>query len=275
MELSMQFKRQIANYQPITVRELTLYPIKVKYYTEYSIGRAAIEFMQQTLPVDCTSLPLLAAFYKLDYKAHVEKKEPTGLFSAALLFLALALGEGDNAISRLADIFTIKIDANDPSVLKSVVYNGDNAGAAAEITPVTFGVIRPILAAQNGLELHSTRADADLVQAERDLSEVKGVKLNADINDMKIGVCSLSGDKEEEVDEWAILKLLNRAKAYQRIFDYVICGIGECQGASWKGGNPAPSLWFGRAKSGTPALVPISDFANGEGEKAIKNTLKQ
>ena len=68
---------------------------------------------------------------------------------------------------------------------------------------------------------------------------------------------------EEEIDEWPILKFQRRSESYQRILSYVICGVGECSGTTWKDGNPTPHPFFGRLKNGNGVLSEMGGSADG------------
>lgn len=139
----------------------------------------------------------------------------------------------------------------------------------AEVTPVLFQRIRPILAEQNGIELIPDSANPELVQAERDIAEQSGVKLKADFSDMIATVAMMNGVDEEIIDNWPILKMLKRKRAAERVLAYLVCGIGESSGGKFKNGNPFPSPFFDRDNDTSSALTAIEDFVGGEGLKAI------
>lgn len=277
-ELPLNIRKSISKYEPVTAEGLTLYPIKVEEYYEFLIARQSLEFMQQRLPVELMSEPLLSAYFKID-SGQVDGIEPTGLFTSALLALVLALRlkPGLSVEERLASFQQgIFIDQKDPTRLKHIrcYLNGEEM---IDITPVTFQNIRPIIAAQNGIEIRSDLDNPELVDAERDLAE-KSANIDMSIEGFVTAAALVAGVDEKEVYNWEILKMHNRLDAAKRVIDYMVCGIGESQGAKWKGGNPYPHPWFARKKEGNKGLMPIESFAGGQGLDAIneaknKNTL--
>lgn len=269
-ELPFETVKAINQYKPIEVDGLTLYPVKVEDYQDYLITKPAIEFLQQSLPVRLMSVPLLQALYQTDIEALQSGTEPLGMFPRALGFLSLSLRLGEGmALTERLKLFEVAIDTNDPLKLKALRF--DTAQGTREITPAIFQRLRPILAAQNGIELLSDKANPELVQAERDIAEQNAPPLDLRFENLIHSVAALSGSDEEEIYGWAIKKLQDRQSTYKRILDYLMCGIGEMQGTSWKGGNPYPHPWFDKLSDRSAALMPMSEFANGAGLRAVQN----
>lgn len=268
-ELPLEYRKSIGKYEPIEVDGLTLYPIKVEDYYEFLIARPAIEFMQQRLPVSLMSEPLLSAYFKLD-NGMVEGMQPTGLMAGALLALALALRlKPGLGVDEKIRTFKVVADANDHTRLKHLRFK-KNGEEIATITPIMFQNLRQIIAAQNGIELHSDLDNPELVDAEEDLKG-KSANLDISIEGFVTAASIISGKDESEIYDWEILKLHNRLDAARRMMDYAICGIGEAQGAKWKGGNPVPHPWFERVKEKGMGLMPIESFAGGQGLQAIND----
>ena len=273
--LSFEIQKSIRKYEPIEIDGLTLYPITVDRYEEFLFARRSLDFLQQSLPVNLISVPLLDAYYRMDIQA-VENGEPgSGLFTAALMLLGLALRltpEGD--AEQILNSFQIIADRNDPSRLKCLRFmvNGEEIH---QITPIQFTKLRPILAAQNGVELESTDANPDLIEADHDLAVKNAPDLEMSVEAMVHAAALLTGKEEDEIMDWAILKLENRLSSAKKFFDYVICGIGAAQGTSWSGGNPSPHPWFERKKNKDGGLIAVEKFANGQGLQAIRNAEMQ
>ena len=274
-ELPLEYKKSIAKYEPIVAEGLTLYPVKVEEYYEFLMARPAIEFMQQRLPIELMSEPLLSAYFKID-SGQVEGLEPTGLFSSALLALVLALRlKPGRSIEERLNAFRegVLIDPNDPTRLKRIrcYINGEEM---IDITPVTFQKIRPIIAAQNGITLRDDLDNPELVDAEKDLAD-KSANLDMSVEGFVTSTALVAGVDEKEVYNWEILKMHNRLSAAKRVLDYMICGIGESQGTKWKGGNPHPHPWFEKQKEGNAGLMPIESFAGGQGVSAINEATQR
>lgn len=273
--LSFEIQKSIRKYEPIEIDGLTLYPITVDRYEEFLFARRSLDFLQQSLPVNLMSVPLLDAYYRMDIQA-VENGEPgSGLFTAAIMLLGLALRLTPNGdAEQILNSFQIVADRNDTSRLKCLRFtlNGEEIH---QITPVQFTRLRPILAAQNGVELESTDANPELIEADHDLATKNAPDLDMSVEAMVNAAALLTGKDENEIMDWAILKLENRLSSAKKFFDYMICGIGTAQGTSWTGGNPSPHPWFERKKKKDGGLISVEKFANGQGLQAIRNAEMQ
>lgn len=271
-ELPILIQKSIRKYEPITVDGLTLWPVLVREYDEFLVAKTALEVLHQSLPVRYVRMPLLSAFYQMDYEAKTSGDPLTGLFYVALLGLALSLrlGEGLEPVERVG-LFQIAVERDKPEHLLRLRFADEN-GEEKLIEPASYGELRKIIAAQNGVKLESDRADPDLVQAEKDLAEMNGAKLDATVEGLISGVAAMAGVDEREIDEWPILKLQRRQESYARILDYMICGFGQVNGTTWKGGNPHPSPFFDKLnENGYGAHMALGDFAGGAGERAVAN----
>ena len=272
-ELPLNIKKSIGKYEPIETDGLTLYPVKVEEYYEFLSARHAIEFMQQRLPISLMSEPLLSAYFKLDI-GQEDAEQQDGLFASALLMLALALRlKSGQSIEERLKAFQIVVDQNDPTRLKHVRFLKDGEEMIV-ITPVLFQKIRPIIAAQNGIELHSDLDNPELVDAERDLME-KSANLEMSVEGFVSAAALVANVDEKEIYDWEILKLHNRLDSAKRVLDYMICGIGESQGTKWQGGNPNPNPWFAKKREGNIGLIPLEKFAGGQGMNAVSNATQR
>lgn len=273
-DLSLEMAKAVRRFEPIETEGLTLYPIQVKDIDEFTTARPAIEFMQQSLPVAMLSKPLLQSYYTLELDASKTGQSGSGLFYKCILFLLLAMrvGNGLPAEKRI-ELVDLELQANDPTRLKSVLIFVN--GEVKRITPMQFQRLRPILAAQNGIELVSENANPELVQAERDLAEMNAPKLQYRIDALKATVATLSGADESDMEEWPILKLLLRRDAVQRLVGYITCSFAESQGGKWKHGNPFPSPLYDREIDYCGGLIDMSTFAGGAGMRAVQNAGNQ
>lgn len=270
-ELPLQYKRAAARYKPIMDSGLTLYPVRVRDYDLFQLARPALEVLQSSLPVAYLSMPLLQVYFQLDVIGPVTSgAAATGLWGSALLALSLALrlGEGMEPEERIRQ-FRPAVTVEDKTRLKALraTINGEEM---IEITPVQFQRLRRIIAEQNGVVLESDCADPELVKAERDLAAMKEATLKVDLEQLVSSVCALTGADEAEIDDWPIRKLTSRANALQRAMQYIVCGVGEMNGASWKGGNPVPHPFYERAQRDSTHMA-LGDFAAGAGERAVAN----
>lgn len=273
-DLSPEMAKAVRRFEPIETEGLTLYPICVKDIDKFTVARPAIEFMQQSLPVALLSKPLLQAYYTLELDAAANGQPGGGLFYKSILFLLLALRAGDGLPDeQRMELVNFELKENDPTRLKSVLIFVN--GEVKRITPMQFQRLRPILAAQNGIELLSENANPELVQAERDLAEMNAPKLQYRAETLKATVASFSGADESEMEDWPILKLLLRRDAVQRLVGYIVCSVAEAQGAKWKHGNPYPSPLYDREIDYCGGLIDMSTFAGGAGMRAVQNAGNQ
>lgn len=264
VDIPLKYKDAVQFYQDIDFEGITLHPIKVRNHRDFQNARPAIDFLQQSLPVRYLSVPLLSAYYQMDYEALENGEQSSGLFARALQFLVLSLDyepEKDMA-DRIGDLANgIYVDANDRSKLVAVAFEQD--GQEKRITPVMFQRMRPVLAAQNGIELESEDANPELVEAERDLSSLRSEGIDFDISHLVSFVSAWSGVKEDDMLDWPILKLTNTGNTFERTFSFLLYGFGAMNGAQFKGGNPVPSPIYPKARSGSDALIAMDQFTNG------------
>lgn len=273
-DLPLHIQKAVRRYKVIEVGGLRLYPVKVKDFDDFQLARPALEALQQSFPVALMSVPILQAMYQLDFEAAVSGQPVTGLFSSAILGLALALrlGEGLDAEGRMKQ-FTIRADKNDPKRLKSLsaLLNGEEM---IEITPVKYAKLRPIIAAQNGVQQESDDANPELVKAERDLAALNAPKLNVNVEQLISSVATLTNAEEDEIEEWPIRKLQTRGESLRRALDYVVCGVGGAFGGFGKGGNPVPHPFYEREDEASVHMA-LEDFADGAGTRAVENAGQQ
>ena len=273
-DLSLEMAKAVRRFEPIKTEGLTLYPIRVKDIDEFTLARPAIEFMQQSLPVALLSKPLLQAYYQMELDAAADGQPGSGYFYKSILFLLLALRAGDGfPAEKRMELVDLEPNGDDPMRLKSVLIFVD--GEVKKITPMQFQRLRPILAAQNGIELISENANPELVQAERDLAEINAPNLRYDVSTLKATIATVSGADESDMEEWPILKLLRRRDAVQRLVGFVTCSFAESQGGKWKHGNPYPSPLYEREIDYCGGLIDMSTFAGGAGMRAVQNAGNQ
>ena len=271
MELSAKTARAIRVYEPVKTEGLTLYPILMQEYESFLRGKSAISFLARSLPLEYLSQPLLSAFYRMDMTALRQGEEPSGMFYRSLLFLALSLrlGEGKSDEERVK-LFRVAAEREQPDKLLAVeAETGERE--KIRITPVMFQRLRPILAAQNGIELLSDDTNPDLLEAERDIAQQRGPKLDYRMDSLISTVAALSGSEERDLEDWPILKFQRRQEALERVLNFLICGVGETQGTKWKKGNPYPSPFFDRVREDSAALVSLESYAGGAGLEAVRN----
>lgn len=264
-DIPLKYKDAVRFYQDIDFEGITLHPIKVRNYRDFQNARPAIEFLQQSLPVRLLSIPLLSAYYKLDIEA-MENGEPSpGLFAGTLQFLVLSLDykpEISDISERVENLARgIYVEASDHTKIAAISF--EQNGEEKRITPSLFQRMRPVLAAQNGIELESDDANPELVEADRDLASVRSEGIDFDVSHLISFVSVWSGEKEGEILNWPVLKLINHGNVIERTFSFLLYGFGAMNGAQFKGGNPVPSPIYPKDRNGSEALIAMDKFTNG------------
>lgn len=269
-DIPNKYLKQIRRYDPVDTEGFRLYPVLVNEYEEYLLARPAIEFMHQSLPRVMLNMPILQAYYLLDIQSIQDEQIPTGLLERAVLFLSLSLRIGQGLpVEKRISLFRPKADTR-TGRLKSLMFTPDGE-EICEITPAMFQRMRPIIAAQNGIEIPEEDANPALVLAEQERIRQNAPELDASPESLIATVAALSGADEKDIYDWPIAKLQKRQRALNRVLDYIICGVGEAQGTKWKKGNPVPSPFFDRAKTESAAKVALEDFAGGAAVNTVRN----
>ena len=263
-EIPLKIREAIQLFQPVEAEGLRWFPIRVREYGLFQEARPAIDFLQQSLPVRYLSVPLLSAYYATDAENLAAGKPSDGLFFRALLFLALALQyrPEEDAEERIRSFASrIVVSGEDHTVLKRIEFEQD--GVLHQITPVQFQRLRPILAAQNGIELESEDANPELVEAERDIADQSGPELDHDMGSLVSSLAALSGTEETSIYDWPILKMTRRREAFDRVLSFLVYGAASANGAKFKGGNPVPSPFFNRKDRDSGTLIDMASFTRG------------
>ena len=277
-ELPALIKKRIDRYLPIQTEGLTLYPIVVDHIEDFNRCRAALEFMQQSLPVAMQRIPLLTAFYQIELATSALEQDGEGkaatLFSDALVLLCLALrlGEGLEREQLLERVLVITERENPANLLEIRLITDD--GGIVVISAAKFIRLRRIIAEQNGAKIPSEDANPEIINAEREIAATRAAKIIFNHANKVAWVAALSHADEQEIYKWPILMFERRAEVLKRTLDYLTVGIGQASGmVSYKDGNPVPSPYYEREHEMLPSQE-ISSFAAGAAEKAVMDGAK-
>lgn len=274
-KLPIDIQNRIDRYQGVTVDGITVYPVTVEHTYAFGAARAVLDVVPLSLPVAQMSLPVLDAFYQLDLEEMKQTGRTKGLLASAVLLLRLALRLGAVANEdMLAGGIRIVPDKRKKDRLREIVFTPQD-GDVIRITPNSFQKLRPIIAAQNGVEMPSATANPEILEMERLMAEKDLRDLEPKLTDKIIFVAQGSGVPEEEIWDWPILKLERHAAILRRKMDYLAVEIGQMSGmASFKDGNPVPSPYWAR-KRGFASLQSLSGVGNGAAEAAVKSGQQQ
>lgn len=270
-ELPADIQQRIDRYLSVEANGLTLWPVTVEHTYLFNAARAALDVVPMSLPVALISLPVLDAFYRLDLEEKQNTGMTRGLVGSVVLLLKLALRLGAITDEKsLACGVQIIPDEQKPGRLREIVFF-DEYGDSISVSPATFQQIRPILAAQNGVDMPSDTANPEILEMER-LMALKDMKdLDPKLTDKIIFVAQGSGVPEEEIWKWPILKLERHAALLRRRLDYLAVTTGQMSGmVKFTDGSPVPSPYWAR-KRGLASLQSLGAVGNGAAEAAVKN----
>lgn len=261
--------------QPITKCGLTLYPITMRDYDDFILCKDALAIMQSSLPAAYLAMDFLSALfaYALDEINSPENKqqssEKTAAFQRVLRLLYLSL-RCDCKIENISDDI-VYANKNGRVVIDHIKIH--QTEETVELTPSMFsGIIRPIIAYQNGIELPNELDNPDLIKEYKKYQkEDDSVKLKVNTDDLIASVAYQSHISEAEIIEsWTVRQFEYRVRAIERDKRYTLCGSAEMSGfASFKNGNPHPS-WCYDAETDLPGSTSLSAIGNKLGGAGVK-----
>jgi hypothetical protein len=99
--------------------------------------------------------------------------------------------------------------------------------------------------------------------------DMEGLEIR--LSDKVIFAAQGCGLPEEEVWGWPILKLDRNVEILRRRLDYLAVTTGQMSGmVSFKDGNPVPSPYWGRKRSGLASMQSLGAVGNGAAENAVR-----
>ena len=263
MAVPVWIKAAVRRDEPVSMDGFMFYPVRVWEMEDFLPAREALGYMLARLPAKYAVFPHLAAFFALDAQRLADGESPTGLFSGCLRMLALSLrvGEGEPMEERLRR-FNVIVNPETGGLLYVSFYI--DGLTQAQVTPEMFSRWRPILAYQNGVEIHDESENPELIDAKAELDSVSGVRLKGDFDSLISAMAAVCREDESELLDWTVRKFFSRKAAVDRIFNHLICQIGESTGfVKYKKGNPYPSWCFDR-ETGPGGVMEWSEFMAGK-----------
>jgi len=259
----MTTQQKIKRYLPIDLNGLTFYPITVENYQSYQSAKQVLLMRMSALPVKYAVKTYLEALWLLDIDNYEKTGSFAGYIGSIIRLLRLALRLGANEIDIVTDTET----GRDLKALQ-ITQNGKTV----TLKPIEFMAIRQLLAEQNGDELPDEADNLDIVQSEAIIAELNAKNLDYDIENQIMAVAVEMKMRKAEIYEWTIKEYTDVVSAITLSKQHLICGIGEMSGASWKGGNPAPSWCFPMKKDGNH-LISMDSFQREHGDIQISDTV--
>lgn len=259
---------RIRRGEPIEECGLTLWPITMDHYEDFTQCRNSIAIRLSSLPVRYMMMDYLSAIFALELDALKENPDkPTGgIFYRLMQLFALSMRvEMDGQV--LNDGLHTTVDAKGNIGIEYLEFKQsgiDGEPKTVRVTPFQFSSqIRPLIAAQNQILLPDESENSDLVadyERKKQL-ESKGPPLNADLDDLVSSVAYLSGVSDSEIMNWTVRDFENRRRAIDRVMKHQIFTQAEMSGmVSFKNGNPYPS-WCFDASDETLGTMAAADLA--------------
>lgn len=262
MSFSPIIAEAIENDEPVTIDGFTLYPIQVRQYRQFSAVQSSLLIRQGSLPVDYAVRSYLGALHAMDIDAYKESGQALGLIRGILTMLALSMRFPADVFARQA---TIKVRDGDERELASIqIHAGE---MILSLTPAVFDRLRPVIAAQNGLELPDETENADLVEAENDISSQDAISLNLDFNTLLASVARDQHCRRKDLLDYTIREFFELRDAIQRDKLFTLYKMAELNGTKFTKGNPWPS-WCYESKAQSNALISMAQFMAGPGSAA-------
>lgn len=241
---------------PIELCGLEFYGITVERYEEWQSLKSVLLMRQTKLPVLFLAMPFIDALFAADIQSLETESKLAGYTSAILYTLALALRLPDESVINQQ----IRVVTN-KNELKGfyVAFQGERQDVF--IPKEMFPQIRQTIAWQNGDDVPDESLNDDLLETEKDIAAANAGNLKFDFEDMIASVALNARLRIRDIYSMTILEFETMRHAIDRDKRYMLCGMSEASGATWKGGNPCPSWCFDRAKKGSAALVSADKFS--------------
>nr|DAF90886.1 MAG TPA: hypothetical protein [Siphoviridae sp. ctnMR5] len=226
--------------KPIELLNLIFYPIKMSHYEQFLDAKNALTLRLGSLPVKYQAKDFINAIWSLEIDSVRQSQKKVGILERVFRFLSMSL-RIDFDVKQIFDWITLTQNSNGDTAIEAIKVTQD--GKVVSISPIDFSAqIRPLIAKQNGLELPDEEANIELVNAEKELQELKAKgcrNLNINTSDLIASVAYNSHVSEREIDDWTIREFENRYKAIDRDKKYKLYGQAELSGmVSFKNGNP-------------------------------------
>lgn len=253
----------LENDEPISIEGFTFYPILVRDYRQFEAAKAAILLRQGSLPLKYAIKSYLGALYAMDHDALAENGQPLGFIGGILTLLALAMRVPAHALLRQTKIQVSETDESELACL--LIQAGETM---LRMTPALFDRIRPILAAQNGLELPDESENTDLVEAEMDIAAKGTMNVDADFRTLLASVARDQRCRRTDLLDYTIREFMELKDAIERDKLFSIYRMAELSGnVKFTKGNPVPSWCYDR-KEKANSLISMADFMAGPGSAA-------
>lgn len=252
---------KIRKGEPITLRGLTFYPIKMSDYEQFLACKDVLLLRMTSLPVKYMAKDYVNALFAMDLDSHKENGTSRGMYERFMRLLYLSLRMEVEDMQKYAGDIVVA-DIRGELFLKEIKIN--QSGVEQKIRAgILSSEIRELIAKMNGLELPDENENIalirDIEERNRMRQKESKVELKYSIPDLISSVAYLSHVSEREINEWTVREFEARRRAIDREKKYMLYGQAEMSGmVTFKNGNPVPSWCYD---------AEIDEFANNGFEK--------
>lgn len=257
--LPPDIRAAICDGEPVLWHGLSLYPVLVRDFEEFTQAKLSITAMQARFPMPYVAMPYLSAIFAMGADGYSQEDITPDLFARLILLLTLVLRLREEE-GETAEHFRLKTKAGTNQLTELTVIA---QGKIVPITPKDFNSLRRIIAEQNRVELPNEAQNPELVDAEADMMSVRGNDLEIDFESQKYSVAFVCGKSIKEINAMTIRDFIGLDGAADRVINHVVYAVAEKSGfVSFKGGNPYPSWRYDKRKGLSPALIAKEAFEN-------------
>lgn len=239
--------------------KLTVYPITVRYYEEFSENKMCLTLMQKKFGIEMASMPYLRMLLYLS-------TENVNLMAMLSKILSLSLHIDENCIR-------VTMQENGKISLLFLDGTDDNANIIETVTELRFSALRRLIAELNDVTLPNEQANLEILESEEDIAKANSVNLNVDFKSLFFSVAVACRLSTAEMLDMTIFEFEERVSAISRTLKFQMYGQGEMSGfVSFKGGNPYPSWCFDKSESGLHGAIPLDSFKQRVGNVVEEKT---
>lgn len=271
--LPRERRLRIRRGEPIRECGVDLFPITMDHYEDFIQCKDALSVRLSSLPVRYISMDYLSALFALELDA-IQGEDTGGIGGGMFFRLMRLLGLSmriEITAELLNDCIFYRVTNGNISIERLDLTQIDAAGNpnTASITPFQFStILRPLIAAQNQIDLPDESENAELVEAYEKKRQIQNhaLPLRVDIDDLVASVALHSGVSDREIMDWNVRDFENRRRAIERDKRYTLFAQAEMGGmVTFKHGNPYPSWCYDTADDtlGTTDYAELAKTLSG------------
>lgn len=252
---------QIRKNEPLSFKGLKIYPLTVARMEEFKALQAGLTVRQSTLPLKYMVMDYASALFCMENDLLQNGEEGIGLFAAFLRLILLSLRIDGEETKSLPKMLKITLNEKGDAVLEGIHFTQDGKTVFCTANEIS-GVIRPYIAALNGICLPDESENTDLVKdyALKKKITAQDIALDEDLDDLFATVAYLYKIRVRDLMDWTVREFMKAVGAIKREKLFSAYITAELSGmVEFKKGNPVPSLFYDRLDEslGTVAMSEI------------------